>query len=78
MMQLKISLPTFLKTRKVTVVPGSEINGRVISTMLFPTDPVPMLIEEERRPVRGVSRDGEHSLAGGSPAVAPQILRRAA
>lgn len=78
MMQLKISLPTFLKARKVTVVPGSEINGRVISTMLFPTDPVPMFIDEndgqfEASPVTG----NIHSLVD-LPAVAPQILRRAA
>jgi cytochrome P450 len=45
MMQFKISLPTILRRFKLTVERGAEINGRVMSTMLFPTSAVPMRIE---------------------------------
>lgn len=44
MMQLKISLPTLLKRFKMTVVPHSQIDGKVMSTMLFPTSTVPVLL----------------------------------
>ena len=47
MMQLKISLPTILRRFKLTVEPGAEVNGRVMSTMLFPTSTVPMRIEPQ-------------------------------
>ena len=58
MMQFKISLPTILRRFKLTVEPGAEINGRVMSTMLFPTSAVPMRIEPQdgrfiAHPVRG-------------------------
>ena len=47
MMQLKISLPTILRRYKLTVEAGAKINGRVMSTMLFPTSSVPMRIERQ-------------------------------
>ena len=37
MLILKTALPTMLQRFKVTVVPNSEVNGKVISTMLGPT-----------------------------------------
>lgn len=46
MMQLKISLPMILSRYKLSVVPDAEINGRVMSTMLYPTSTVPMQISE--------------------------------
>lgn len=46
MMQLKISLPMLLSKFKLSVVPRSEILGKVMSTMLFPASPVPMLLAE--------------------------------
>lgn len=42
MMILKQTLPTILKRYRLTVVPDSEINGKIIATMLGPTSPVPM------------------------------------
>ncbi|WP_437202587.1 cytochrome P450 [Planctomicrobium sp. SH664] len=44
MMQLKISLPMLLSRFKMTVVPHAEVNGGILSTMLFPTSPVPVLL----------------------------------
>ncbi len=78
MMQLKISLPTFLKERKVTLVPHSEIAAKVMSTMLFPATEVPMRIDEndgrfETSPVSG----NIHSLVD-MPAVTTVPMRRAA
>ena len=46
MMQLKISLPMLLRRFKMTVVPGSEIQGKVMSTMLFPASEVPVKLSE--------------------------------
>jgi hypothetical protein len=40
MMQLKISLPIMLSQFKFTMVPHSEVNARVMSTMLFPCSTV--------------------------------------
>jgi cytochrome P450 len=45
MMQLKISLPTLLNRFKMSIVPNAEINGQILSTMLFPGSPVPALLE---------------------------------
>ncbi|SFI44005.1 cytochrome P450 [Planctomicrobium piriforme] len=58
MMQLKISLPMILNRFKLSMVPNSEVNGRVMSTMLFPTSTVPVLLSEhdgqfESAPVSG-------------------------
>ena len=47
MMQFKISLPTMLKRFKLTIEAGAQIDGRVMSTMLFPTSAVPMKIEPQ-------------------------------
>lgn len=41
-MILKTALPMILKRFRLAVVPGAEINGNIISTMLGPTTPVPM------------------------------------
>lgn len=46
MMQLKISLPTMLKRFKLGMVPHSRVDGKVMSTMLFPTSTVPMQLSE--------------------------------
>ena len=44
MMTLRTVLPTILKRYRLSVVAGSEISGKIISTMLGPTTPVPMQI----------------------------------
>lgn len=58
MMQLKISLPMILSRFKLSSVVDSEVHGRVMSTMLFPTSTVQMHVSEhdgsfEATPVRG-------------------------
>ena len=55
---LKTTLPTLLQRFKLTVVPHSEVSGKVISTMLGPTTSVMMRIDRqdgrfECHPVRG-------------------------
>ena len=55
---LKTTLPTMLQRFKLTVVPNSEVSGKVISTMLGPTTSVLMRIDKqdghfESSPVRG-------------------------
>ena len=45
MVELKASLAMMLKKYAFEIVANSEINGKVISTMLGPTDPVPMLVQ---------------------------------
>lgn len=47
MMILKTALPGVLKRYRLTVVPGSEINAQVISTMLGPTSTVPIQVSEQ-------------------------------
>lgn len=47
MMQFKISLPTILKKFKLSMVSGSEVRARVMSTMLYPASSVPMQIERQ-------------------------------
>ena len=37
-------LPSILKRYRLNVVAGSEINGKIVATMLGPTTPVPMEI----------------------------------
>ncbi|MCH8829025.1 MAG: cytochrome P450 [Planctomycetes bacterium] len=44
MMILKIGLPMILKRFRLSVVPGVEINSKIISTMLSPTSPVLMQV----------------------------------
>jgi len=58
MMQLKITLPILLSRFKMTVTPRAEINPRIMSTMLFPASPVPVMLSEhdgkfESSPVTG-------------------------
>lgn len=44
MMTIKTTLPTILKRFRLSAVPGSTIDARVIATMLAPTSGMPMLI----------------------------------
>ena len=44
MMTLKTALPMIVKRYRLTVVPGSEISGMVVSTMLGPTTKIPMSV----------------------------------
>lgn len=44
---LKTTLPTLLQRYKLTVVPNSEINANIISTMLTPASPLLMRIDEQ-------------------------------
>jgi cytochrome P450 len=58
MLILKTTLPTILQRFKLTVVPNSEVTGKVISTMLGPTTSILMRIDRpdghfECHPVRG-------------------------
>ena len=62
MLILKSVLPTILQRFKVTVVPMSEVSGKVISTMLCPTTALMMRLDEqdghfESQPVRGNIHD---------------------
>jgi cytochrome P450 len=47
MTTLRTVLPSILKRYRLTVVSGSEINGRIVSTMLGPTTPVPMHVARQ-------------------------------
>jgi cytochrome P450 len=65
MLILKTTLPTVLQRYKLSVVPNSEVNSKVISTMLGPTSGVMMRIENqdgrfEAQPVRGNIHDLVH------------------
>lgn len=44
---LRTVLPSILKRYRLTVESGSEINGRIVSTMLGPTTPVPMHVAHQ-------------------------------
>ena len=62
MLIMKASIPTILQRFKLTVVPNSEVSGKVISTMLGPTTGVRMRIDRqdgrfESQPVRGNIHD---------------------
>jgi cytochrome P450 len=50
MVELRVALTMILKRHALTLVPGSEINGKIISTMLSPTSEVPMRIESPGGP----------------------------
>ena len=78
MMQLKISLLTFLKQRKVTVVPGSEIAAKVMSTMLFPASEVPMQIDENDGRFTSSPITGNIRSLVDLPTALPATIRRAA
>lgn len=78
MMQLKISLPTFLKSRKVSLMANSEIAAKVMSTMLYPATEVPMRIDTNDGQFSAAPVTGNiHSLVN-LPAVAAAPIRRAA
>jgi cytochrome P450 len=47
MTTLRTVLPSILKRYRLTVVPGSEINGKIVSTMLGPTTAVPMYVAHQ-------------------------------
>lgn len=58
MLIMKTTLPTLLQQFKLSVVPNTEVSGKVISTMLGPTTSVMMRIDRqdgrfESHPVRG-------------------------
>lgn len=62
MLIMKTVVPTILQRFKVTVVPNSEVSGKVISTMLGPTTSVRMMVDHqdgrfECQPVRGNIHD---------------------
>ena len=44
MMTSKTTLPTILQRFRLSVVPGSQINAKVIGTMLAPTSGMPMMV----------------------------------
>jgi cytochrome P450 len=69
MMQLKITLPTLLQRYKLGVVPDAEVNGRVMSTMLFPVGRVPMLVTAPGGPFHAAPVTGNiHTLVDLPPA----------
>ena len=47
MLIIKTVLPTILQKFKLSMVPMSEVSGRVISTMLCPTTPMMMRLDEQ-------------------------------
>jgi hypothetical protein len=47
MTTLRTVLPSILKRYRLTVVPGCEVNGKIVSTMLGPTTPVPMHVAHQ-------------------------------
>ncbi len=78
-MQFKISLPTILGKFKLSMVPGAEVQARVMSTMLFPTSTIPMRIERQdgmftSQPVSG----NVHTLVDLPAATESVSVRRAA
>jgi len=81
MMILKTVLPAILKRCRLSVVPDCEINGKIVSTMLGPTTPVPMTVHPadgrfNSAPVRGNIHQMVE-LPGSAEATHPS-LRRAA
>jgi cytochrome P450 len=50
MTTLKVTLPLILQRFRLTVVPGATINGQVRSTMLAPTNGMPMIVSEPTAP----------------------------
>lgn len=47
MTTLRTVLPAILRRYRLSVVPGSRIDGRIVATMLGPTTPVPMTIASQ-------------------------------
>jgi len=78
MVELRVALTMILKRYRLTVEPGSEINGRIISTMLGPTSEVPMRIEPPGGPYRFSPISGSvHDMVDLSH-IPPGLQRRAA
>jgi cytochrome P450 len=78
MMTLKVTLPAILQRYRLTVIPQSVIDGRVISTMLTPTSRMPMLISPPTDPFRSHRVQGNiHELMSLDPpsAVGPRSSR---
>ena len=50
MTTLKVTLPLIVQRFRLTVVPGATINGQVRSTMLAPTNGMPMIVSEPTAP----------------------------
>jgi len=46
MMQFKISLPQILLKHKLSLVAGTEVNAKAMSTMLYPNSPIYMNLEQ--------------------------------
>ena len=47
MTTLRTVLPAILRRYRLSVVPGSRIDGKIVATMLGPTTPVPMIIANQ-------------------------------
>ena len=79
MMQFKISLPTILGKFKLSMVPGAEVQARVMSTMLYPTSTIPMRIERQDGVFTSQSVTGNvHTLVDLPAATESVAIRRAA
>ncbi|MCA9055561.1 MAG: cytochrome P450, partial [Planctomycetaceae bacterium] len=79
MMQLKISLPNILNRFKLSVAPHSEVNGRVQSTMLFPTGRIPVQIQyQDGRFLSHAVSGNIHTLVDLPPATSQWAQRHAA
>jgi cytochrome P450 len=74
MLTIKLTLSAILQRFRLTAVPNAAINGKVISTMLTPTTPIPMKIGPPSAaftwsPVRGNVHDMVALAEGGSMSV---------
>ncbi|QDU81444.1 Pentalenene oxygenase [Polystyrenella longa] len=74
MVILKMVIPKILSRFKLSTVPNSTINGRVISTMLTPTSTVPLLLEEQdgnftSAPIQGSIHNLVHLPSAGKDAI---------
>lgn len=80
MLQLKMTLPIMLQRFKLNVVPGAAVNGRIMSTMLFPVGEMPMLISAQDGRFTSFPVAGNiHALVDLPPATATnEASRRAA
>jgi cytochrome P450 len=78
MMTLRTVLPAILKKFRLSIVAGCEINGKIVSTMLGPTTPVPVLVARQDGQFHASPVTGNiHSMVR-LPDAAETRLRRAA
>ncbi|MAT14519.1 MAG: cytochrome P450 [Planctomyces sp.] len=77
MVILKMVIPQVLSRFKLSAIPGSTINGRVISTMLTPTSTVPLLLEEQDGNFRSAPVEGSIHQLVEFPAEAKSARRAA-